>query len=199
MTLDVQFLTMLAMTIGGIYLGFALDTFRRLTAALAKKTVFYYVLEVSFWFLQTVLLFYLLFQVNGGELRFYVFLACLFGYSIYQVMFSAIFKKALEHILLIVETLFRWIKALVNRLLIQPIRWLVRILFIVMLALVQGFITILLWLLKLIYVPLTWVLSAIYRILPKSIKKIIYQFVQIYSTILSKCKAFVDAIYFKRR
>src|SRR5699024_11891782 len=37
-------------------------------------------LELGFWFIQTAVLFYILFKVNEGELRIYVFLACLLGY-----------------------------------------------------------------------------------------------------------------------
>src|SRR5699024_5518630 len=70
-------ITMLTMIAGGVYLGFAFETYRRLTRGLRKNWLFLYVLELGFWFIQTAVLFYILFKVNEGELRIYVFLACL--------------------------------------------------------------------------------------------------------------------------
>src|SRR5699024_8882996 len=48
-----------------------------------------YVMEICFWLTQTFLLFYVLFRINGGELRVYVFLACLLGFAMYQALASA--------------------------------------------------------------------------------------------------------------
>ncbi|MGM8366135.1 spore cortex biosynthesis protein YabQ [Virgibacillus sp. W0181] len=199
MTLDVQFLTMLSMALGGIYLGFALDTFRRLTGPWTQNKLLAFMLEVGFWAVQTVLLFYILFRVNGGELRFYVFLACLLGFSIYQIGFATLYKKVLESIISIVQTIIRWVQIIVRRLIIQPILILLKVCNMILLALLQGLATVCLILIKIIYLPLKWIVQLIYRLLPKRIKEIIYQFVQFYSTMIDKVKKFVQSIRFNRR
>src|SRR5690625_1289933 len=90
MTLSTQFITMLAMTSGGFYLGVVLDTFRRFASSWKNRIIFSYVMETSFWLTQVIILFYVLFRVNGGELRLYIFLACLLGFTIYQVLAAKI-------------------------------------------------------------------------------------------------------------
>src|SRR5690625_1760968 len=88
MTLDTQFLTMIFMVLGGLYLGIAKDTFRRFSPYWKNKRFINYAMEICFWLTQTFLLFYVLFRINGGELRFYVFLACLLGYAMFQAFDS---------------------------------------------------------------------------------------------------------------
>lgn len=128
MTLNVQVMTMLVMTAGGIYLGFALETYRRLTRNLLKWPVFVYVLESLFWMIQTIILFILLYNVNYGELRFYVILACLLGYSIYQVVCKHIYQKLLEKVIIAIKTIFGWFVQAFDALLIQPVLWVFRVL-----------------------------------------------------------------------
>lgn len=199
MTLHIQFLTMITMILGGIYLGAALDTFRRLTSVWAKKTGMSYILEGGFWLTQTTLLFYVLFRVNGGELRFYVFLACLLGFSIYQVGFSTLYKHLLEGIISFCQTISHWMKVIINRLLFQPLYWLGKVFYLMLFTIFKGLATVMLVALKVIYIPILWLLRAVYQILPKSIKNIIYQFGQIYSTIKSRCKSFIKIMFSKRR
>lgn len=195
MTLTVQFLTMLAMTLGGIYLGTALDTFRRLSMYWKNKKSAVYLLEICFWLLQTGILFYILFRVNGGELRAYVFLACLLGFSFYQVAIASFYKKLLEIVIRIVRKIFQWTKTILNMLIVQPISWLIKATGTLLLFLMQVLLVLLKWL----YIPLLWIAKIIYRMLPKSVKKFFYQFVQIYSTIKDTCKKVYKAFTFKRR
>src|SRR5690625_5859173 len=75
MTLNVQFLTMLFMVVSGFYLGIALETFRRFSPLWRHRPVLVYIFEVSFWLIQTFIIFYVLYKVNAGELRVYIFLA----------------------------------------------------------------------------------------------------------------------------
>src|SRR5699024_5655404 len=107
MTLHVQLITMLTMIAGGVYLGCAFETYRRLTRGLRKSWLFLYVLELGLWFIQTAVLFYMLFKVNGGELRIYVFLACLLGYSMYVVIFQKRHQQILEGSTRLIKAFFR--------------------------------------------------------------------------------------------
>src|SRR5690625_2595285 len=108
MTLQVQFLTMISMIIGGFYLGMARDTFRRFSSYWSQRKFLRYFFEVSFWMIQAFLMFYILYRVNAGELRAYIFIACMLGFSIYQVVFAVLYKKILEIIIRILLITYRF-------------------------------------------------------------------------------------------
>src|SRR5699024_11472846 len=114
MTLNVQFLTMMSMVAGGFYLGIMLDTFRRLTRSWTSHFIVTTIVEVCFWLIQTFILFYILFLVNGDELRAYVFIACLLGFSAYQVVGKRWYMKLLERILSIDVAVYRFVTLLIR-------------------------------------------------------------------------------------
>src|SRR5690625_7680140 len=119
MTLDTQFLTMIFMVLGGLYLGIAKDTFRRFSPYWKNKRFINYAMEICFWLTQTYLLFYVLFRINGGELRFYVFLACLLGYDMYKALASALYKKKMESIIRVFTAIYRFFAIIIQRLTIN--------------------------------------------------------------------------------
>src|SRR5690625_7413437 len=110
MTLQVQFLTMVSMIIGGLYLGIARDTYLRFTPYWRQRIILKYVFEIAFWMIQTLLLFYILFRVNPGDLWFYVFLACLLGVSLFIVFFVSLYKKLLELMIFLLLIIYRTCK-----------------------------------------------------------------------------------------
>lgn len=135
MTLQVQTVTMLAMIIGGIYIGFAQDTYRRFARLWQKSRLLVYLLEILFWLSQTVLLFYVLFRINDGEVRFYIFLACLLGFSIYVVLLQQIYLRVLDWLTRIVKrTLLFFIRLFTAPLLLiwrsvyYVLKWFLRVL-----------------------------------------------------------------------
>src|SRR5699024_11638556 len=78
-------------------------------------------LELGFCFIQTAVLFYILFKVNEGELRIYVFLACLSGDSMYVVIFQKGYQKVLEGSIRLIKAFFRQVLAVVQTMLIPPV------------------------------------------------------------------------------
>lgn len=124
MTLHEQWLTMLTMIAGGIWLGFALETYRRLLRRLLKHALYGYVLESLFWISQTILLFTLLYRINDAVLSVYVFLSCLLGYSIYQVFCKKVYQTVLEAVIRISHKFFYWLLKTMDTLLLQPL-WLI--------------------------------------------------------------------------
>ncbi|HLR66653.1 spore cortex biosynthesis protein YabQ [Virgibacillus alimentarius] len=199
MTLDTQFMTMIFMIVGGFYLGIARDTFRRFSPYWKKKTWLTYVLESSFWLTQTFLLFYVLFKVNGGELRVYVFLACLLGYSMYKVMAANLYQKALEKIISMLRAICRFFARTVQALLITPLRWIVRMVITLFLTLMQLILSIIFFLFKVIYTPIKWIFQLIYRLLPKKMQKILHKTAGFYSIIKNIYIKLEKYIPFKRR
>ncbi|HLR08574.1 MAG TPA: spore cortex biosynthesis protein YabQ [Bacillota bacterium] len=171
MTLDVQFMTIITMVLGGFYLGTAHDTFRRFSIHWRQRTLLMYTLEISFWLIQTLVLFYLLFLVNNGELRFYVFLAVLLGYAAYQALAAPLFKRILERMIYLVKAVWHFVNQVGQALVVTPVKWLVHVLAVFILFLLRLISSICLFLLKLIYFPLRWTCRLAYRCVPKRMQK----------------------------
>lgn len=96
MSLSVQFYTMLAMIAMGSFFGGTLDTYNRFLQRRNRKRWVVFVHDVFFWLFQSLLLFYVLFLVNAGEVRFYIFIALLCGFAAYQALFKNGYLKLLE-------------------------------------------------------------------------------------------------------
>lgn len=187
MTLTVQFITMAAMIVSGLYLGMSLDTFRRFSPYFKNNVFLTYSLEISFWLMQAFILFFILFQMNGGELRVYIVLAVLLGYAMYQAMFKRIYLRLLEKTIQWITAVYRFLKRLVHVLLIALIRWLFLTLIKILLGLGAALIAIILFIFRVILFPFKLVAKLIWRLLPSNTKKILYKWAGIYSTIKNKC------------
>ncbi|WP_371931952.1 spore cortex biosynthesis protein YabQ [Mesobacillus subterraneus] len=96
MTLSTQFLTMLAMIWMGTLFGASLDTHNRFLKRSKRKSWIVFINDILFWVFQGLSIFYVLFSVNMGELRFYIFLALLCGFAAYQSLFKNMYLKVLE-------------------------------------------------------------------------------------------------------
>lgn len=183
MSLDVQFMTMLVMIVGGIYLGLAKDTLRRFAPLWDSSVFLKYGIEISFWFMQTVILYYVLFLVNAGELRLILFVALFLGFSMYQALFSRVYVKILELFIRIGKRVFLKIKQIVIFLFIRPVQFLFRVLKKCLWFILMGVGAVLLFLLKMVYSPVRWIGKRLYALLPSEITKFFPTQEQIYSII----------------
>lgn len=195
MTLQVQFLTMVSMIIGGFYLGIARDSFRRFSPYWHRRNFLRYFLEITFWMFQTLLLFYILYRVNAGELRVYIFLACMLGFSMYQVLFASLYKKTLEVIIRMLLMVYRFCKKVIYICIIVPIRGL----FYLILLVFQLIISILSFIIKLIITPLGWTVKLFFSLLPKELQKNIRKLIEFYSIMKNTSINWFKNILFKRR
>ncbi|OZU89535.1 spore cortex biosynthesis protein YabQ [Virgibacillus indicus] len=199
MTLSIQFMTMLAMVSSGFYLGIINDTYRRFTPYWKHKITITYLLEIFFWASQTILVFYVLFRVNGGELRFYIFAACLLGFAIYQVFAAAIYKRILERIIQVITGIYRFFARLVQALIIAPVKWMLMVLFTIVLRIAKIIGSILFFLVKLLFAPIKWVAKITFHILPENFQKYLHKIAGFYSTITNIVYKWMKYIMFKRR
>lgn len=199
MTLDVQFITMLSMVIGGIYVGFANELFRRLSVIWRNNTLFIYIFEVLFWLMQTGILFYALYRVNHGEIRFYIFLAFLLGFSIYIVLFQTFFRRFLEVLIRIVKKVTQVVVRTVQILIIEPIKWTAMLIYKVLLFSFRLLVNASLIILKLLFYPFRLLWKLIEPILPQNILNFINKSINFCSTIVYKLKKRVEAFVFRRR
>src|SRR5690625_4332661 len=103
MSLHTQIITMGAMIGGGIYIGIANDTYQRFASWWRRLAILRYSSEILFWLMQTFLLYYVLYQLNSGQIRFYFFIALAFGFVFYITFLQATYKKMLHIFILIVK------------------------------------------------------------------------------------------------
>src|SRR5699024_11847904 len=86
-------------------------------------------LEVFYWMIQACLLFYVLYRMNHGEIRLFLGLACLLGFTMYVVLCKSWYEKVLEVMITIVKTISSWTLHCINILILQPVMWLLHMLF----------------------------------------------------------------------
>lgn len=181
MRLDVQFLTMASMILGGFYLGMALDTFRRFTPYWKNKRILTAILEILFWLIQVLILFYILYLVNHGELRVYIFVAVFLGFAMYQALAAPLYKRLLEVMIRIILAIYRFLMKTVYYLIIVPIKWMITVSITTIIMVARLLLNILQFVLKVIWTPIFWILRGVYRLLPESIQKIVRKIAGFYS------------------
>lgn len=199
MTLSVQFMTMISMILGGLYLGVALATFRRAAVIWKNNLFFTYFMEICFWFLQSFILFYILFRVNGGEIRVYSIVACLLGFAAYQALFSTLYRRVLEWLIRIVTAIYRWFVRLINGVIFRPIWLLIQFIMTCLFFLLKGVYVTLAFILKIVLSPVIWLLKQLFRRLPNNIQKILYKSTTFYSTIENTIKKMMQYLNHKGR
>lgn len=192
MTLNIQLLTMMTMIIGGIYLGLAQETYYRITSRLRKNVFFTYFFDPIFWVVQTVILFYLLFRVNNGEIRFYIILACFLGFSMYVVLFQTTYRTILEGCIKLLTWIIKTIITLINMIIIAPLCILFRIICKALLFTLRILGNIGNFILHILHkLAKTW--------LPEKIYKNIFKRVTFCSTMIVKTTYWFQTVVFRKR
>ncbi|MFP7171843.1 spore cortex biosynthesis protein YabQ [Terribacillus sp. 7520-G] len=199
MTLTVQFLTIVSMIAGGVYLGAAMDTFRRFERHWKKRVVMRYVMECSFWLLQALLLFFLLFQVNQGEMRFYILLALLCGFAGYRALFQTSYRRVLELLIRIIRKTMIITKRILQVLILTPIRLAIQ-----GLLLLAGGVLALLWklirlVLVILFYPIRLIGRLVWRLTPERYRKNYSKLAGIYSRMKNIARKFYDSLRRTRR
>lgn len=178
MTLSTQFLTMLAMIGMGSLFGASLDTHNRFLKRSKRKSWIVFINDILFWLFQGLSIFYILFSVNMGELRFYIFLALLCGFAAYQSLFKKTYLKVLERVITFTISVYVFFVKAFRLLIIRPMQFLAAtVLSLLVLAgrglyaLVKWLLAVLLWVLKLLWKPIQLLFLLFWKLLPKKIKK----------------------------
>lgn len=199
MTLSVQFMTIISMIIGGFYLGIMLDTFRRFTVYWKNNNFLTYFLEIFFWLVQMFILFYILFRMNAGEVRFYIIVACLLGFAMYKALAAPLYKKVLEQVIRAFLWMYNLIIKVLDMIIITPLKWVLHIVITVLIFFLQLLVTCSLFILKLIFYPFKLLFQLAYSLLPNKFKKYIYKIGKVYSILKSKGIKKLKSMMFKRR
>lgn len=187
-TLTTQFLTMLTMIAMGNWLGAALDTYRRFLQKRKPNSWLMIINDTIFWVFQALLLFYVLYLVNEGEIHFYIFLALLLGFSMYQSLFKNIYLFILNQLIRLCKKIYSFIVKILTVLFFKPILWLVNIVVTFLLVIGKLILQLLEWILK----PLMWLFGLLGKQISRSVKmgakKISHIFIKIFRKIFRKKK-----------
>lgn len=180
MTLSTQFLTMVSMIGMGALFGMMLETYQRFLHRSKRKFWLIFINDVLFWAIQALLVFYILFLINKGEIRFYIFLALLCGFAAYQSLLKRSFLRILEKCISSFISVYRFMKKVGSLLLYKPVRGLIQlVIFIIkffgkgLIALVKFLFKVLLLFIGLILSLLGKILLLFWKLLPKGIKNFV--------------------------
>ncbi|SFQ20426.1 spore cortex biosynthesis protein YabQ [Salibacterium halotolerans] len=127
MTLAVQFQTMAAMLVMGMGAGVCLDVYERLFVRIIRSSWIRAGGDMMFWFLQALLVFYVLFQMNSGELRFYIFPGLAVGFFVYRYLGRASFLRILEFFCRMGYGMYRIFRAVVTVLVLHPLKFILQL------------------------------------------------------------------------
>ena len=175
MTLTTQFYTLITMIGMGCCFGASLDTYQYFLKRPTRRRFIVFIHDLLFWFVQALLVFYVLFLVNQGELRFYSFLALICGYAAYQALFKNAYMRALQVVIAICIAVAEFVKKVCMLTVIKPIVGIVMAVIYVLrmaiksLLLVMRFILrVIMSIIKVILKPFVWIIRRFYKMLPIS-------------------------------
>lgn len=183
----------------GMYLGIAADTFHRFHNRKKRRTWILYINEILFWILQGLVIFYILYLTNYGQLRLYIWLALILGFAFYQSLLRVWYLKMLEHLIQFSVTTYQVIRRLIQRIIIAPLSWMLKVLT----YLLTLFWAVVIWVIllpwKIVRSPLLFIGKQIKKYIPENIKKFFLSFLAFCSKILNNLVDFWKAIFAKRR
>lgn len=111
----------------GLLVGLLFDGYRVLRGILNPKTLFTDVGDLIFWVVSTMVVFTALLLTNWGEVRVYVFLGLIIGFSVYVKLLSRHITYVLIKTWRVSGMMYRWIAKLIYTILWQPALWLIGI------------------------------------------------------------------------
>lgn len=195
MTLSTQFLTMIAMIGMGSYFGAALDTYNRFLQRSKRQSWLVFINDILFWFLQGLSIFYVLFLVNKGELRFYIFLALLCGFAAYQSLLKRGYLRLLEIVISMVISIYRFFVKAFQILIYKPIYSLLMAIITLIIMLGKGLYALVKWICKVLLSvirvflkPFGWLMILLWNLLPKKIKKMLEKLYNKFAGFFQKTK-----------
>lgn len=178
MTLSTQFLTMLSMIGMGTLFGAMFDTYQRFLKRPKRKSWIVFFNDLLFWITQALIIFYVLFLVNNGELRFYIFVALLCGFAAYQSLLKGMYVRLLELIIRTVISVYRFIRKSFLVLIYKPVVGIIQLVISLIILLGRGLFTlvkfilkVLIFIIKVLTVPIGKIIIFIWKVLPKGLKK----------------------------
>lgn len=157
MNLSEQFLTMISMTAMGTWIGGSLTTYHRFVHPRKRWRWIMILTDVFFWFVQALLMFLVLLNVNDGQIRFYIFLALLCGFALYKSLLETLYAKILEKMIVFAINTSHFVKRTCQILLIKPVIFLLKLIYELVKMIGKILLTITIFLLTILSYPLKWI------------------------------------------
>jgi spore cortex biosynthesis protein YabQ len=142
-SITVQLQTVLFMSVCGALMAMGFDTYHVFKGKGRFPPWLVFLLDVLFWIGSMALVFFILVQVNDGVVRFPIFLGMLFGSWIYFLVGS---KKYIQFLLAVIkfcQWLYRTVLMLIDTLIVRPILFLYRLVWMLVTFLFSVLMTIL--------------------------------------------------------
>lgn len=124
MNLQTQWMTLVWMLASGTLMGIAFDSYRVVSGQLRFPRWSVHLLDLFYWIASALFVFRMLYHVNQGELRFYVFLGLFLGVWIHFLFLSVLTERFVVNLIRIVHKIYRFCVRLVYITLFVPIKWL---------------------------------------------------------------------------
>ncbi|HEU5138524.1 MAG TPA: spore cortex biosynthesis protein YabQ [Bacillales bacterium] len=163
MNLSVQFMTMAAMTVMGLWIGISVDTYGRFFYRGGRRrwNAVQIAGDLLFWLMQGLLVFLVLLNINEGDVRIYIFLALLCGYAAYKGLFQSLYRRLLEGIIQSVLYLLQTFRKFIVFCFIRPIQLFWQVVYTVGKMILQGVLALLLFVWTIVWVPLRWLFQLV--------------------------------------
>jgi spore cortex biosynthesis protein YabQ len=154
---------MAAMAVMGVWIGVSVDTYGRFfyRGKQGRWNALQIAGDLLFWLMQGLLVFYVLLNINDGDVRIYIFLALLCGYAAYRSLFQTLYRSLLEGIIRTVRFLFRMLKKTIALFFIRPVQLLAKFVYTVIKLIVTAILAVLLFAWKVVWIPLKWLLRLV--------------------------------------
>jgi spore cortex biosynthesis protein YabQ len=105
---DNQAYIFLATVYSGMLLGLVYDIYRAFRMIIRPKRWFIAILDLCFWIFGALLSFFMLFRVNGGEVRLYAFFGLALGWGLYILIVGSLVVKLLVRVYEIISAIVLW-------------------------------------------------------------------------------------------
>lgn len=124
MNLQTQWMTLVWMLASGTLMGVAFDSYRVVSGQLRFSRWSVHLLDLLYWIASALFVFQMLYHVNQGELRFYVFLGLFLGVWIHFLFLSVLIERFVVNLIRIVQRIYSFFVKLIYMTLFTPIKWL---------------------------------------------------------------------------
>ncbi|MGD8192530.1 spore cortex biosynthesis protein YabQ [Brevibacillus ginsengisoli] len=132
MSIAVQLQTIASMSLCGCLMGIGFDTYQYFREKGRFPKWLTFVFDLLFWFASIAVVFYVLVEVNQGIVRFPIFFGILIGAWVYFVLGSKTYIQFLITVIKFAQWLYKTILTIIQALVIRPIMFLYRIIFMIL-------------------------------------------------------------------
>ncbi|ENH97631.1 spore cortex biosynthesis protein [Gracilibacillus halophilus YIM-C55.5] len=143
-------------------------------------------IEIMFWLVQAAFIYFILYKVNEGVLRIYVFLSLFCGYAMFKALFEQAYQRINNMMFYWVHALYTFVSRIIFYCVVKPIQLVLSVLLLLLTAIYRT-IVYLVNVIRTIFTLLAkWMWAIIKVLIPKKILHFFYFILKKYSKIIRK-------------